>query len=82
MSPTTKPRKQLKRGQDDLMRERGFMSIAAVAKQCGVTVMTVRLWVQNGHIVETRVGLRVYIQRASLEKFLGPEGAKMLEPAT
>jgi excisionase family DNA binding protein len=82
MSPKTQPKKQLKRGQDGLMGDRGFLSIAAVAKQCGVTVMTVRLWVKNGHVDETRVGMRVYIQRKSLEAFLGPEGQKMLEPAT
>jgi hypothetical protein len=38
--------------------------------------------VKNGHVDETRVGMRVYIQRKSLEAFLGPEGQKMLEPAT
>ncbi len=81
MSPAKQPKK-LKRGQDDLMGERGFMSVASVAKQCGVTVMTVRLWLEKEHITGTRVGLRVYIERASLEKFLGPQGVKMLEALT
>jgi hypothetical protein len=44
--------------------------------------MTVRLWMQNGHVESTRVGLRVYIKRESLENFLGDEGATMLEPVT
>ena len=75
------PKKQLKRGQDDLMREQGYMPVVAVAKQCGVTRASVELWVKNGHIQFTRVGLRVYIDRASLVKFLGVQGSKLLEPA-
>ena len=78
----TKAQKHLKRGQDDLMREQGYMPVAAVAKQCGVTRATVDLWARNGKVFTTRVGLRIYIQRASLEVFLGPEGTKMLEAAT
>jgi hypothetical protein len=76
----TKAQKHLKRGQDDLMREQGYMPVAAVAKQCGVTRATVDLWMKS-HVEFTRVGLRIYVKRASLESFLGPEGAKMLEVA-
>ena len=77
----TKAQRHLKRGQDDLMREQGYMPVAAVAKQCGVTRATVDLWMKS-HVEFTRVGLRIYVKRASLEAFLGPEGAKMLEAAT
>ena len=77
----TQQKKPLKRGQDDKMRAQGFLPVSAVAKQCGVTRATVDLWMKE-HIESTRVGMRIYIKRASLEAFLGPEGAKMLEPAT
>ena len=77
----TKAQKHLKRGQDDLMREQGYMPVAAVAKQCGVTRATVDLWMK-GHVEFTRVGLRIYVKRASLESFLGEQGKKMLESAT
>ena len=60
------------------MREQGFLSVSAVAQQCGVTRASVDLWIKNGHVEHTRVGLRIYIQRKSLEEFLGPDGKKML----
>ena len=77
-----KEKKPLHRGQDDRMREQGFLPVSAVASQCGVTRATIDLWMRDGHVEFTRVGLRIYVKRASLESFLGPEGAKMLEAAT
>ena len=78
----TKEQRHLKRGQDSLMREQGYMPVAAVAKQCGVTRATVDLWARNGKVATTRVGMRIYVQRKSLEEFLGEQGKKMLEAAT
>jgi hypothetical protein len=80
MSPK-KTATPLKRGQDEKMREQGFLPVSAVAKQCGVTRASVDLWMKNGHVEHTRVGLRIYIERKSLEAFLGVDGSKMLEPA-
>ena len=77
---TTKTKKPLRREQDELMRARGFLPVAEVAAQCGVTRAAVDIWMSKGHIRSTRVGLRVYIQRSSLEDFLGPDGATMLTP--
>jgi hypothetical protein len=82
MTKKKTPHKPLTRGQDAIMLRRGYLSVPAVARQCGVTRATVESWMTGGHVGYTRVGLRLYVQRGSLAVFLGPEGAKMLEAAT
>lgn len=77
----SKKQQPLHREQDDLMRSRGFLPVPEVAQKCGVTRATVDLWMRK-HIKFTRVGMRIYIQRKSLEAFLGPDGAKMLDSVT
>ena len=72
--------KPLKRGQDAMMQARGYIPISAVSKQCGVTRATVNLWAKK-YVASTRVGTRIYLSRASLAQFLGPEGATLLEAA-
>jgi len=71
--------KQPKRGQNAIMQARGYLAVSTVAKMCGVTRAAVGLWLAQGHVGFTRVGMRIYVQRKSLEAFLGVEGAKMLE---
>ena len=68
-----------KRGQHELMSARGYLAVSTVARLCGVTRAAVGLWLEQGHVASTRVGLRIYVQRKSLESFLGSEGAKMLD---
>ena len=75
-------KKPLQRGQDSLMLAQGYLSVSAVSVQCGVTRATVDLWARNGKVTTTRVGMRVYVQRKSLEEFLGEQGKKMLEVVT
>jgi len=79
MNRTGKP--ALTRVQDQLMRKRGYLSISTIARQCGVTRATVDLWLKQEppRVRYTRVGLRIFVERRSLEQFLGPEGSKMLD---
>lgn len=69
----------LRREQEDLMKAKGYMTVARAAKCCGVTRQTVNLWMQKSVVRSIRVGFRVYVERASLLEHLGPEGAKMLD---
>ena len=77
-----KSSKPLKRAQEDRMREQGFLSVAETARLAGVNRQTVNLWIAKGAITSTNVGLRVYVIRASLVTYLGPDGAKALLAGT
>jgi len=72
----------LKRPQEDRMREQGFLTIAETARLAGVNRQTVNLWIEKESIKATQVGLRIYVQRASLVTYLGPDGAKALLAGT
>jgi excisionase family DNA binding protein len=60
------------------MGNSGYMTVAEVAKICGVTRQTVNLWIQKKVIAAVKVGYRVYIERKSLLKYLGPDAARIL----
>lgn len=77
----TKEKKQPRpprRLQEDLMRAKGYMTVVDVATFAGVNRQTVNLWLEKGAIKSIRVAERIYITRASLEAYLGPEGVKAL----
>lgn len=68
----------LTRALDSTMGNSGYMTVAEVAKICGVTRQTVNLWIQKKVIAAVKVGYRVYIERKSLLKYLGPDAARIL----
>ena len=77
-----KSSKPLKRAQEDRMREQGYLTVADTARLAGVNRQSVNLWIEKRSIKTTRVGLRIYVERASLETYLGPEGARALLAGT
>ena len=75
-------RKPLQHAQEDRMRAQGYLTVAETARLAGVNRQSVNLWIAKGAIQHTRVGLRIYIVKASLVAYLGPDGAKALLDAT
>jgi DNA-binding XRE family transcriptional regulator len=75
MSKEKKPPRRL---QEDRMRANGYMTVVDVATFAGVNRQTVNLWLDKGAVKSIRVAERIYITRASLEAYLGPDGVKAL----
>ena len=56
----------------------GYMTLSQVAGACGVTRAAVSTWIKDGKLKALRVRRRVYVTRASLVEYLGPEAARRL----
>ena len=54
------------------------MTLYQVAEVCGVTRAAVSTWIKDGKLKALRVRRRVYVARASLVEYLGPEAARRL----
>ena len=58
--------------QSVLMEERGYVTPKRAAALAGRHVVTIYEWMLHGKIKWTHVGRRRYIERASLDAYLGP----------
>lgn len=57
-----------------------YLFLPAVAEICGVSLDTVRHWIQSGSLPSVRPGRRRMVPRDELERFLA-RGAKAAEPS-
>jgi DNA-binding XRE family transcriptional regulator len=67
-----------RRLQEERMRAKGYMTVADVAAVAGVNRQTVNLWLAKGALTSIHVAERIYIEKKSLETYLGPEGVRAL----
>jgi excisionase family DNA binding protein len=58
-----------------------YLFLPAVAEICGVSLDTVRHWIQSGSLPSVRPGRRRMVLRAELDRFLA-RGAKASGDAT
>lgn len=63
---------------EDAMKSEGLLTAHDVTELCHVSKATVSQWGITGKVATRKVGSRVFFDRASLMKFLGPEGARLL----
>lgn len=66
--------------QEAVMRARGWLSVAFVAKRLGRSRSAVYQWVHTGRVQAVQVAATWYVVRASLDAVLG-EAAKVLDEA-
>lgn len=75
MTKTTVHRKPSR--QAEMMRARGFMAAAEVARRIGRTTQSVYALIESGQVQGVRVGRSWYADVKSLAAYLGPDAARM-----
>jgi len=60
------------------MVAKGLLTSRDVTTMCHVSKATVSQWTRTGKVKIRKVGARVFIERASLLEFLGPDAVQLL----
>ncbi len=56
-----------------------YLSVREAAAFVGIAPSTIRLYIRKGHLQPRKVGRRVIIARAELERFLGTQSSNVVE---
>lgn len=62
-----------KRGGNNFMKSRGYMTVAEIANTFGIPRQTIYTWIRSERVGTVRFGSRLFIHRSSLKALMPKE---------